>query len=426
MIKVIDENLNLRLNYKKYAKRVQIISDRIEKETGEGKEYLGWVKYPSKVTKKEILEIKKNAENVRKNFDILVVCGVGGSYLGSRAVIDALKGLHGNKKPEIVFVGQTFSSDYMNGVLEHLKGKKFAVNVISKSGTTTEPMVAFRILKEKLEQKLGKAKARKAIFVTTDKEKGALSQLAKKEGYKTFTIPANIGGRYSVFTPVGLFPIAVAGINISKFIQGAQKAQKELKKPCPIENEAYKYAAIRDYLYRTGKHVELFASFEPRLSQLGEWLKQLFGESEGKQGRGLLPMVSTFTTELHSLGQFIQEGSKILFETVFHTKKCNSKVVIPEANNDVDELKYLEGKTLQFINEQAFEGTIIAHSKTGRIPVIILEVDKLDEMTLGYMMYFFMKSCAMSAYLLDVNPFNQPGVEVYKKNMFHLLRKKGY
>lgn len=426
MIRLIDKNINLKVDYSKYAKKVQLISGKIEKETGEGNDYIGWLKYPTNYNKKEFAEIKKYAGFVRKNFDILVVCGIGGSYLGARAVIEAINGLHNDKKPEIIFLGQTFSSDYINEVLEHLKGKKFAVNVISKSGTTTETAISFRILKDMLEKKLGKEGAKKAIFATTDKSKGALKTLATKEGYKTFTLPSNIGGRFSVFTAVGLFPLAVAGVNIDKFMEGAKVAYKELRKPTTKSNPAYKYAVLRDYLYRHNKSVEMFVTYEPRLVQLGEWLKQLFGESEGKEKKGLLPVSATFSTDLHSLGQFIQDGSKVLFETVINIKNPNHKVIIPKTSDNLDELNYLAGKTLGFINEKAFQGTLKAHTEVGKVPNVVIELQKLDELTLGYLMYFFMKTCAMSAYLLGVNPFNQPGVEVYKKNMFHLLGKKGY
>ena len=426
MINIIDSHLTTKINYKSYEKKVSKIHKMIEEETGLGNDYIGWSKYPENYDKEEFLSILKNAEYVRKNFDVLIVCGIGGSYLGARAGIEAINGLHSTKKPEIIFLGQTFSSDYINEVVEYVKNKKFAINVVSKSGTTTETAISFRILKDLLEKKVGKAKARKAIFATTDKEKGALRTLSNNEGYVTFNLPGDIGGRYSVLTAVGLFPIACAGIDVEALIAGAQQSQKDCSKPSLKTNPAYKYAVIRDYFYRKGKSAEMFITYEPRLVQLGEWFKQLFGESEGKEGKGLLPVSATFSTDLHSLGQFIQEGSKVLLETILFVKKPMHDVIIPNDKDNLDELNYLTGKSLGFVNEKAFQGTLKAHEEVGKNPNVILEVETLDAYTLGYVLYFFMKTCAMSAYLLKINPFNQPGVEVYKKNMFHLLGKKGY
>lgn len=427
MIKVNESYLTKKIHYGWYQPRVKKINEKIKKEKGLGHEFTGWVKYPSHYDKEEFKKILECAEYVRNNYDVLVVCGIGGSYLGARAAIEAINGLHSTKKPEIIFFGQTFSSEYANEVLTYLKDKKFAINVISKSGTTTETAISFRLLKHLLEEQVGKKKAQKAIFATTDKSKGALKTLATKEGYVTFTLPSNIGGRYSVFTPVGLFPLAVAGVNVTKMLEGAQQAQKELANPSIEKNPAYKYAVIRDYFYKNQeKQVEMFVTYEPRLVQLGEWFKQLFGESEGKNKKGLLPVSATFSTDLHSLGQFIQDGSKVMFETIISVKKPRATVKVPKDEENLDELNYLAGKSLAFVNEKAMEGTLEAHSKVGKVPNVVLEVEKLDEFTLGYLFYFFMKACAMSAYLLKVNPFNQPGVEVYKKNMFHLLGKKGY
>ena len=426
MIKVNDKHLITKIDYKAYENKVNKIHKMIDEKSGPGNDYLGWEKYPTNFDKEEFNSIIKYAKYVQKNFDILVVCGIGGSYLGARAVIEAINGLHNDHKPEIIFLGQTFSSDYLHEVIAHIKNKNFAVNVISKSGTTTETSISFRILKTMLEKKLGKEGAKKAIFATTDKEKGALRTLANKEGYVTFNLPKDIGGRYSVFTAVGLFPIACAGINIEALMEGAKQSQKDCSKSSLKTNPAYKYAVIRDYFYKKGKSAEMFITYEPRLVQLGEWFKQLFGESEGKEGKGLLPVSATFSTDLHSLGQFIQEGSKILLETTLFIKNPNHDVLIPNDKNNLDELNYLTGKSLGFVNEKAFQGTLKAHEEVGKNPNIVLEVEKLDEFALGYIMYFFMKTCAMSAYLLKVNPFNQPGVEVYKKNMFHLLGKKGY
>lgn len=426
MVKVNDKHILNSVDYKKYQDSVSKINEMIDKNEGAGNDYTGWVKYPCEFDKVEFEAIKKHAKYVRDNFEVLVVCGIGGSYLGARAALEALNGLKSNDKLEIIFLGQTFSSDYVYDVLRYLENKKFAINVISKSGTTTETAIAFRLVKELLEKKVGVEAARKAIFATTDASKGALRELSNKEGYVTFNLPGNIGGRYSVFTAVGLFPLACANIDIDALMNGAKKAQNDCKNPLIEQNPAYKYAVLRDYFYRHKKSVEMFVSYEPRLTQLGEWFKQLFGESEGKEGKGLLPDSATFSTDLHSLGQFIQDGSKVLFETIVFIKNPNNRVVIPHDDKDLDGLNYLEGKDLGFVNEKAFLGTLEAHTKTGGVPNIILEIEKLDAYSLGYIFYFFMKTCAMSAYLLNVNPFNQPGVEVYKKNMFHLLGKKGY
>ena len=426
MIKVNDQHLLKGVDYQKYEKEVERVHKIIHEKSGPGNDFLGWLDYPSNYDKTEFESIKKYAKYVRENFEVLVVCGIGGSYLGARAAIEALRGLHSKDKLEIIFFGQTFSSDYTYEVLDYIKNRKFAVNVISKSGTTTETSIAFRLLKNLLEKKLGVEGAKKAIFATTDKEKGALKTLATNEGYPTFVLPGDIGGRYSVFTAVGLFPIACAGLNIDKLMEGALQAQKDTAKPSLFENEAYKYAVIRFDQKHQQKSVELFISYEPKLVQLGEWYKQLFGESEGKEEHGLFPTTATFSTDLHSLGQFIQDGSKILFETILHIKNAQHDVLIPSDKDDLDGLNYLVGKNLNYVNEQAFLGTLDAHEKSGHVPNVVLELEKLDEYSLGYTFYFLMKACAMSAYLLKVNPFNQPGVEIYKKNMFHLLGKKGY
>lgn len=426
MLKLNLEHLTNKIDWTSYSEKVKKVHEMIEKRNGPGNDFLGWLKYPNTYDKVELEKIIECAKYVRENYDVLVVCGIGGSYLGARAGIEALNGLHSLKKPEIIFLGQTFSSDYIYETLEYIKDKKFAINVISKSGTTTETAISFRLLKELLEKKVGKESARKAIFATTDKEKGALRDLSTKEGYQTFVLPGDIGGRYSVFTAVGLFPMAVAGIDVKSLMSGAKEAMDEFNNSKLLENKAYTYAVVRDYFYRHNKPVEMFVTYEPRLVQLGEWCKQLFGESEGKEHKGLLPDSATFSTDLHSLGQFIQDGSPILFETIIYVNKPNHDVIIPEDKDNLDGLNYLKDKPLSFVNEKAFMGTLEAHEVTGKVPNMIIELDKLDAKALGYLFYFFMKTCAMSAYLLDVNPFNQPGVEVYKKNMFHLLGKKGY
>ena len=424
--------LDLRLNklmdeeiLKGYEKDVNRINQMIMDKSGPGNDYLGWVDWPVNYDKEELARIKKDAQYVRDHFDILVVCGIGGSYLGARSALEALNGLKSDDKLEIIFMGQTFSPNYVAQVMNYLKGKNFAINVISKSGTTTETSISFRLLKELLEKQVGKEKARKAIYATTDKEKGALKTLCNNEGYATYVLPSDIGGRYSVFTAVGIFPLACAGIDVEAMIKGAQDARKEIESKSLKENKCYRYAVMRDYMYRHNKPVEMYVTYEPQMSQISEWLKQLFGESEGKEHKGLYPSSATFSTDLHSLGQYVQDGTPLLFETIINIKEPKQDIVIPHDNDDLDGLNYLEGKNLAFVNQKAFEGTLKAH-EDGGVPCNVITLDKLDAYNLGYLFYFFMRACAMSAYMLDINPFNQPGVEVYKKNMFHLLGKKGY
>ena len=408
-----------------YENDVKRIDQMIKNKSGAGNDFIGWADWPVNYDKEELARIKKDAKYVRENFDILVVCGIGGSYLGARAALEALNGLKSDDKLEIIFMGQTFSPNYVAQVMNYLKGKNFAINVISKSGTTTETSISFRLLKELLEKQIGKEKAKKAIYATTDKEKGALKTLCNNEGYATYVLPADIGGRYSVFTAVGTFPLACAGIDVEAMIKGAAKAREEIESLPLKDNKCYKYAVMRDYMYRHNKPVEMYVTYEPQMSQISEWLKQLFGESEGKEHKGLYPGSATFSTDLHSLGQFIQDGTPLLFETIINIKEPKLDVAIPHDNDDLDGLNYLEGKNLAFVNQKAFEGTLQAHEEGG-VPCNVIYLDKLDEFNLGYLFYFFMRACAMSAYMLDINPFNQPGVEIYKKNMFHLLGKKGY
>ena len=408
-----------------YEKKVAEINKMIMNKSGAGNDFLGWVDWPVNYDREELARIKKDAEYVRDNFDILVVCGIGGSYLGARCALEALNGLKSDDKLEIIFMGQTFSPNYVAQVMNYLKGKNFAINVISKSGTTTETSISFRLLKELLESQIGKEKAKKAIYATTDKEKGALKTLCNNEGYATYVLPGDIGGRYSVFTAVGTFPLACAGIDVEKMIKGAQVARDEAERLPLKENKCYQYAVMRDYMYRHNKPVEMYVTYEPQMSQISEWLKQLFGESEGKEHKGLYPSSATFSTDLHSLGQYIQDGTPLLFETIINVLKPKQDVIIPHDDADLDGLNYLEGKNLAFVNQKAFEGTLQAH-EDGGVPCNVISLSKLDEYNLGYLFYFFMRACAMSAYMLDINPFNQPGVEVYKKNMFHLLGKKGY
>ena len=411
---------------KSYQDDVNRINKMIDEKTGAGNDFLGWVDWPVNYDKEELERIIKDAQYVRDNFDILVVCGIGGSYLGARAALEALNGLKSDDKLEVIFMGQTFSPNYVAQVMKYLEGKRFAVNVISKSGTTTETSISFRLLKELLEKQVGKEGARKAIYATTDKEKGALKTLCNQEGYATYVLPANIGGRFSVLTAVGLFPLAAAGIDVEAMLAGAAEAREAYDSTDLENNLCYRYAITRDYMYRHSKPVELYVTYEQQMSQISEWLKQLFGESEGKEKKGLFPASVTFSTDLHSLGQFVQDGTPVLFETIINILNPRYDIKIPHDDEDLDGLNYLEGKNLAFVNQKAFEGTLKAHTEEGGVPCNVLTVDKLDAKTLGHLFYFFMRACAMSAYLLDINPFNQPGVEIYKKNMFHLLGKKGY
>ncbi len=409
-----------------YREPVKKINQMIDSKTGLGSDYLGWADWPVNYDQEEFNRILDDARYVREHFDILVVCGIGGSYLGSRAALEALQGLKSQNKLEIIFMGQTFSPNYIAQVMEYLKGKNFAINVISKSGTTTETSISFRLLKELLEKQVGKKKAQKAIYATTDKARGALKTLCMQEGYATYVLPDDIGGRYSVFTAVGLFPLACAGVDIKAFMDGAKASRLAFDCENLEKNICYQYAVSRDYLYRQQKLVEMYVTYEPQMSQISEWLKQLFGESEGKEKKGLFPASATFSTDLHSLGQFIQDGTPLLFETIINVLTPQMDVSIPYDKEDLDGLNYLEGKSLAFVNQKAFEGTLKAHVEDGQVPCNIITLDEMTPLNLGYLLYFFMRACAMSAYLLKINPFNQPGVEIYKKNMFHLLGKKGY
>ena len=426
---MINLKLNDRINKEiidSYKEKVTKINKMIDEKSGPGNDFLGWVDWPVNYDKEELERIIKDAKYVRDNFDILVVCGIGGSYLGARSALEALNGLKSDDKLEIIFMGQTFSPNYVAQVLNYLKGKNFAINVISKSGTTTETSISFRLLKELLESQVGKEKARKAIYATTDKARGALKTLCNQEGYATYILPDDIGGRYSVFTAVGTFPLACAGIDVKALLEGAAQARKDFDNDDLDNNLCYQYAVSRDYMYRNERPIEMYVTYEPQFSQISEWLKQLFGESEGKEKKGLFPGSATFSTDLHSLGQYVQQGAPVLFETIIYVENPKFDIKIPHDELDLDGLNYLEGKDLAFVNKKAFEGTLKAHTEDGGVPCNVISLDKLEEKELGYLFYFFMRACAMSAYLLDINPFNQPGVEIYKKNMFHLLGKKGY
>ncbi|MBR1581503.1 MAG: glucose-6-phosphate isomerase [Bacilli bacterium] len=420
-------NKNHLVNFNEYRERVAEVDSMIKNKTGAGNDFLGWYDWPKNYDKEELERIIKKANHYIETYDTLVVCGIGGSYLGAVAAIDAINGLLPTSKMKIVYLGNTLDPNYVHETLSYLKDKNFAVCCISKSGTTTETSVSFRILKEMVEEKYGKEKAKDAIVCVTDKARGALKTLANKEGYETYILPDDIGGRYSVITAVGLFPIACAGIDVKELLAGCYDAMLEYDNPDINKNMAYQYALERHYLYQKfGYKVEMLGSYEPRFRMLNEWWKQLYGESEGKEGKGILPTSCVFTTDLHSLGQYIQDGEKILFETILYIEKPNFDVTVISDKEDLDGLNYLAGKKLSFINKKAYEGTLEAHSKSGGVDNICLTLDEMSPRALGHLFYFFMKACAMSAYLNEINPFNQPGVEIYKKNMFHLLGKKGY
>ncbi|WP_057914760.1 glucose-6-phosphate isomerase [Peribacillus muralis] len=410
------------------SKFVQAAHFMLHEKTGPGSDFLGWVDLPNNYNKKEFARIKEAAKRIRSNSDALVVIGIGGSYLGSRAAIEALSHTFHNQisdSTQIYYAGQNISSTYISHLLEVLEGKDISVNVISKSGTTTEPAVAFRIFRDFMEKKYGKEEAKKRIYATTDQENGALKQLADEEGYETFVIPDDVGGRYSVLTAVGLLPIATAGLNIDKMMEGAAAAAKKYNNPDLLTNESYQYAAVRNALYRKGKSIELLVNYEPSLHYVSEWWKQLFGESEGKDQKGLFPASVDFTTDLHSMGQYVQEGRRDLLETVVQVKKPRIELTIEEDSANIDGLNFLAGKTMDEVNKKAFEGTVLAHVD-GNVPNLVVELDQLNEFTFGEMVYFFEKACGISGLLLGVNPFDQPGVEAYKKNMFALLGKPGF
>lgn len=401
--------------------------------TREGSDFLGWVTLPSSITEDELREIEDAAVTLRTRCEAVVVVGIGGSYLGARAVIDALTDSFDwlqekdkRKNPVIMYAGTNISEDYLHELLQYVKGKEFGIINISKSGTTTEPAIAFRLLKELLEEKVGKEEAKHRIVAITDESKGALRTLATTEGYKTFVIPDNVGGRYSVLTPVGLLPIAVAGINIRKLVAGAAEIEKATGPDASFDyNLPAIYAVIRNELYKRGKKIEVLVNYHPKLHYLAEWWKQLFGESEGKELVGIFPAAVDFTADLHSMGQWIQEGERTIFETVISIKEPNQKVLIPRDERDLDGLNFLEGKRVDEVNKMAELGTRVAHVDGG-VPNLLIEMPQLNEKYLGQLIYFFEKACGISGYLLGVNPFNQPGVEAYKRNMFALLEKPGY
>ena len=415
-----------------YKEQVENIHKELHRRANDEKDFVGWLELPTNYDKKEFSRIKKAAKKISKESDILIVIGIGGSYLGARAVIEALTSSFYNMKsekqrkyPQVLYVGNNLSPNYINELLEVIEDKDFSINVISKSGTTTEPAIAFRIFREILENKYGIEEARSRIYVTTDKKRGALKTLADEEGYEKFVIPDNVGGRYSVLTAVGLLPIACSGIDIDKLMEGAQIAQERYNDSNLKYNECYKYAVSRNILNKLYKNIEILVNYEPKMHYFTEWWKQLYGESEGKDQKGIFPAGVDFTTDLHSMGQYIQQGRRNLFETVINIENSNSDITIQKDEDNLDGLNYLAGKTLDYVNKKAMEGTIKAHV-SGDVPNIVIHMNKLDEVNLGELIYFFEKACAISGMILGVNPFNQPGVEEYKKNMFQLLKKPGF
>lgn len=406
---------------------VELAHEQLHQKSGAGKDYLGWLDLPENYDKKEFASILKASDKIRSHSKVLVVIGIGGSYLGAKAAIEMLNHHFKQLKNDtlVLFAGQNISSSYLHDLLDVLKDVDFSLNIISKSGTTTEPAIAFRVLKKLLVDKYGEKESRDRIFVTTDRKKGALKQLADEVNYQSFVVPDDVGGRYSVLTAVGLLPIAVSGVDIKKMMEGANDAMKNFTNPNLLENEAYLYAALRHSLYNKGKVIELLVNYEPALQYFGEWWKQLFGESEGKDNKGIYPASANFSTDLHSLGQYIQEGRRNLFETVINVVEPIHEMTIEKDNKDLDGLNYLSGKTIDYVNKSAFKGTLFAHTDGG-VPNLVINLKHLDAYGFGYLVYFFEKACAISGYLLGVNPFNQPGVEAYKKNMFALLEKPGF
>ena len=407
--------------------QVELAHQQLESRSGAGNDFLGWLDLPVNYDKEEFARIKEAAKKIREDSDVLLVAGIGGSYLGARAVVEAVKGLYHNDTEDglkIYFCGNTISPTYLNDIIKVTKGKRFSINVISKSGTTTETALAFRVLRKLLEDSVGPEEANKRIYATTDRAKGTLKQLADAQGWPTFVVPDDVGGRYSVLTAVGLLPIACAGIDIDALMKGAADA-REAYSVCSKDNDAYRYAMTRNILYRKGKVVETLAAFEPDFTMMNEWYKQLFGESEGKDQKGLMPTSCIFSTDLHSMGQFLQDGSRTMFETYVDIKNTREDFYIEPLEGNFDGLNFLADQNMSVVNRKAMEGTILAHNDGG-VPIGVIEVDSLDAYNVGYLIYFFWKAGAVSGYLLSVNPFDQPGVESYKKNMFALLGKPGY
>ncbi len=422
MLKVDLSHAFLNESIDSYQQAVDTCHEALMNKSGKGNDYVGWVEWPNNYDVDEFEKIKKVAQEIRNKCEVFVVCGIGGSYLGARSVIEMVNGLYANDKVEVIYLGNTFSSTYIIQVLEYIKDKEVCVNVISKSGTTTETALSFRLLKQFMEEKY-QDEASSRIYATTDTKRGTLKTIAEKAGYTTFTIPDDIGGRFSVITPVGLLPIAVSGINIDELFAGLKQAYQDLASSDLKTNQAYQYAVARRILQNQGKDVEMLVTYESQLVMVAEWWKQLFGESEGKDGFGILPTSANFSTDLHSLGQFVQDGKKILFETLLLIKEPTLDMKFPSDKEDLDGMNYLADKSLHWVNNMAQQGTLEAHEITGQVPNIILTLDNMSAYAYGYMAYFFFRSIAMTSYLIDINPFDQPGVEVYKKNMFRLLGK---
>lgn len=421
------ENFVRNEEYAKIQPAVKMASDLLYSGKGAGNDYIGWVDLPNNYDKDEFERIKKAAKKIQSNSEVLIVIGIGGSYLGGRAALEFVNGVNFNKKvhkgiPEVYFVGNSISSDYLSDIIEILGDRDFSINVISKSGTTTEPAIAFRIFKKIIEDKYGKEGAKERIFATTDKARGALKSMCNTEGYETFVIPDDVGGRFSVLTPVGLLPMAAAGIDIDAVMQGASDAVATYKNDDLENNDCLKYAATRQILGRKGKAIEILANYEPSLTMFGEWYKQLYAESEGKDGKGIFPVSANFSTDLHSIGQFIQDGSRNLFETVLWVENAKKNITIETDAENLDGLNFVADKTIQYVNSKAYAGTFLAHVDGG-VPTMVIEVEKSDAYNFGQLVYFFEKALAISGYMLGVNPFDQPGVEAYKKNMFALLGK---
>lgn len=432
MMKLDTKHAFLKEDIAGYQDIVTKCHEDLHNKTGKGNDYVGWVEWPNNYDKEEYARLKSVAADIREKCDVLMVCGIGGSYLGARAAIEFLRHSFYNvvskeirKTPEIYYVGNSISSTYLKHLIDVIGDRDFSVNMISKSGTTTEPAIAFRIFKEMLEKKYGKEEAAKRIYATTDKARGSLKNLANEEGYETFVVPDDVGGRFSVLTAVGLLPIAVSGADIEKLMEGAQAGRKEALENDFAENGALQYAAIRNILHRKGKAVEVLANYEPSLHYVSEWWKQLYGESEGKDQKGIFPASVDLTTDLHSMGQFIQDGSRIMFETVLNVEKATEELFIGEEPVDLDGLNYLAGKTVDFVNKSAMNGTVLAHTD-GNVPNLMVTIPEQNEFYLGQLFYFFEFACGVSGYILGVNPFDQPGVESYKKNMFALLGKPGF
>ena len=424
MLKLDLTNAKLKEDLNAYQAKVSEAHKWLEEKTGAGNDYVGWVKWPLNYDKEEFERILALKDKLAGKYDVLLVCGIGGSYLGARAALEMIRGLYPENGPEVIFIGNTFSNNYISQVLKHIEEKDVVLNVISKSGTTTETSLAFRIFKQYIEKKYGKEEAKTRIIATTDAHKGTLKNLADLEGYEEFVVPDDIGGRFSVFTAVGLLPLALAGVDIKELMEGSLKAMYDYSKESIEENDAYKYAVARRILDNQGYTAEMFVTYELQLTMVAEWWKQLFGESEGKDGKGILPTSACFSTDLHSLGQFVQDGRKVLYETLLLIDELGQDIEFPGDIDNLDNMNYLTGKNISWVNKMAQQGTLSAHADDGNVPNIEIHLKDNSAYSFGYMIYFFMRACGMSCYLVGVNPFNQPGVEVYKKKMFKLLGKE--